>query len=301
MYGYKIKINTLPQMVWATETTVSDYYWENRNKPHMLEISYSTFESKTQIINGKKSIAHNNTLNCIVGDEPRSSFSESSLPITIASVAVKFDSIFATAQDFTKDDFENQDFILLPAVMENLSLENELEILTLLHKLIHFGIHPSENNKISSLSTFFKLLTKIDSLVRDTNKYKKIESYDYYIQKTDAIIKERCTKKLTLDDVAAELNISPVYLSTIYKKRTGISFTEKLLNTKMKKADELLINQNIPTARVAAILGFCNENYFRKKFKQFYGITVGEYRKIKSGMALLHKKPIPKNYKTQGK
>ena len=28
MYGYKLKINCIPEILWACETTVTDYYWE---------------------------------------------------------------------------------------------------------------------------------------------------------------------------------------------------------------------------------------------------------------------------------
>lgn len=99
------------------------------------------------------------------------------------------------------------------------------------------------------------------------------------------------SEKITLQSIASELNISPVYLSTIYKECTGINFSEQLLNVRMKHAEELLINRNIPTSRVVVHCGFCDESYFRKKFKQFFGMNIREYRQIKNGFTLYHEKP----------
>ena len=56
MLGYKLKINNIPECVWACETTVVDYMWKNRNKKNMLEISFSKFPSKTVLINDQKFI-----------------------------------------------------------------------------------------------------------------------------------------------------------------------------------------------------------------------------------------------------
>ena len=115
------------------------------------------------------------------------------------------------------------------------------------------------------------------------------------MKKIDFIIQSKYNEKITLSSVASELNISPVYLSTIYKEAVGINFSEQVLNIRMKHAEKLLIDQNIPTAKVAELCGFCDESHFRKKFKQFFGLNVKEYRQIKNGLTLYHDKPIRKS------
>ena len=299
MYGYKIKIDSLPKIIWATETRVLNYYFKNKNTDGTLEISYRTFDSLTQVINGKRQTIFNNSLNCIAGSEPRQSFGEPECAVNVISIAVKIENFTVISEPIEPKDFESTEYLLLPSSLNNISAQNEGELITLMHKIIRFNAYKTESNKMLLNSLYFELLYKIDALMREQNEYKAVKHYDYYINKANAIIEERCTEKLTLSDVAAELNISPVYLSAIYKKQTGISFKEQVLRAKMKKADTLLIDRNIPTTKVAAILGFCDENYFRKKFKEYFGMNVGEYRKIKSGLTLLHKKPILKNYQSE--
>ena len=66
----------------------------------------------------------------------------------------------------------------------------------------------------------------------------------------------------------------------------------------MKKATELLINSDIPTSKVAFLTGYSDESYFRKRFKNYFGMTVKEYRLIKKGLTLYHSKPERRSYKT---
>ena len=160
MYGYKIKINCLPKIVWACETTVKDYDWKNRNKKDMLEICFAKFERLTLILNNKTYHLKNSAGSCILGDENRKCFCESELPITIVSIAVNLCNFEYDYSDFTEADFKDDSFLLLPAFIENIPLVDELEIIKSLHKIIKYSSNYSENNKTATYSSFFYLLHK---------------------------------------------------------------------------------------------------------------------------------------------
>ena len=64
---------------------------------------------------------------------------------------------------------------------------------------------------------------------------------------------------------------------------------------RMKKAADLLGEKGMSTAEVAMKTGFQDEGYFRKKFNAYYGMSVREYKYIKSGLTLYHDKPERKN------
>ena len=80
----------------------------------------------------------------------------------------------------------------------------------------------------------------------------------------------------------------------MYKKTTGRTILEYLLMYRMRKAEALLENSNMPTAKIALAVGFEDENYFRKKFKQYFGMNIREYKSIKRGNTLYHDKPTLK-------
>ena len=291
MYGYKIKINYLPKLIWSCETTVDNYEWQNRNSKDMLEISFSKFDTANIMVNNNSYVLKNSALSCVMASEKRTAFCKPENPITIVSVAVKFSGLEYQSCKFIEADSTDKSVLLLPAFLEDLPLADELEIIKILHKIIRFSSNNSENENIAFISAFFNLLYKIDLMTRNKIGAKN-ESNNYYIKKIDYIIESKYNEKITLQSVASELNISPVYLSTIYKDISGINFSEQLLNVRMKHAEKLLIDQNLPTAKIAELCGFCDESYFRKKFKQFFGLNVREYRQIKNGITLYHDKPI---------
>lgn len=289
MYGYKIKINSLPKLLWACETTVNDYVWENRNRKDALEISFSKFNTKTVISEGKTYMLKNSALSCIVADEKIESFCEPGSPITIVSVAVSIINLEYTCCNITEADCEDASYLLIPLFIEQLPLADELDLIKSLHKIIKFSADCSESKNMAFYASFYELLYKVDLITRKS--YAKNKNTNYYIKKIDYLLECKYNQKLTLDSIASELNISPVYLSTLYKKLKGINISDQLLNIRMKHAEKLLLDQNIPTAKVASLCGFCDETYFRKKFKQYFGMNVREYRQIKNSLTLYHPKP----------
>lgn len=290
MYGYKVKINSLPKLMWACETTLNNYEWQNRNRRDMLEISFSKFVTKNITVNNNSYILKNSALSCIMANERREAFCEPESPITIVSIAVKLSDFIFEPCELTEADRNDKTKLLLPAYLEDLPLFDELDLIKTLHKIIKSASNNSENENIAFISEFFNLLYKIDLITRNKSDDKN-QNNNYYIKKIDYIIESKYSEKITLQSVASELNISPIYLSNMYKDCSGINFSEQLLNVRMKHAEKLLIDQNIPTSKVAELCGFCDESYFRKKFKQFFGMNVREYRQIKNGLTLYHEKP----------
>lgn len=290
MYGYKIKINCLPKMVWACETSLNNYEWQNRNNCDMLEISFAKFSTTNIKINNNCHKLKNNALSCVVSNEKREAFCEPEIPITIVSVAVKLDDFTFEPCELTEADCSDKTKLLIPAFFEDLPLSDELDVIKTLHIIIKLTSKNSENENVAFISAFFKLLYKVDLITRNKINSKN-EKNNYYIKKVDYIIRSKYNKKITLQSVASELNISPTYLSKIYKDGSGINFSKQLFNVRMKYAEKLLLDKNIPTSKVAELCGFCDESHFRKKFKCFFGMNVREYRQIKSGVTLYHAKP----------
>ena len=68
----------------------------------------------------------------------------------------------------------------------------------------------------------------------------------------------------------------------VFKKETGVSFSNYLLNVRLEKSKELLRKGNIRIYEIAYSVGFNNDQYFNRVFKDKYGITPLMYRKQKS-------------------
>jgi two-component system response regulator YesN len=88
-------------------------------------------------------------------------------------------------------------------------------------------------------------------------------------------------KKVTLEEVAEYINISPFYLSKIFKKHTGVNFIDYLTNLKIEKAKELLEYTDMPVINIAIELSFNEPNYFARVFRKTVGMTPSKYREAK--------------------
>ena len=87
-------------------------------------------------------------------------------------------------------------------------------------------------------------------------------------------------ENITLDDIACKLGYSKEHIIRIFKKEFGLSPHAFLMNEKVNKAREILLdgsNQNI--SQVAVKLGFYDQSHLNKFFKRSFGITPNEYKK----------------------
>jgi two-component system response regulator YesN len=84
---------------------------------------------------------------------------------------------------------------------------------------------------------------------------------------------------LCLEDAAAELQISPGYLSRLMKRETGFSFIEYLNRIRVKKAMLLMSDPSAKAFEVAERVGYRSQHYFSRAFKKVTGTSPTDHRK----------------------
>ena len=73
--------------------------------------------------------------------------------------------------------------------------------------------------------------------------------------------------------------VSPFYLSHVFSKYTGSTFTEYLTDIRMNHARVLLTQTDLSIRRVADRVGYPDGYYFTKVFKKRFAAPPGRYRK----------------------
>ena len=91
-----------------------------------------------------------------------------------------------------------------------------------------------------------------------------------YIQNNYAAIR--------ISDVARYIGIHRSYLTNIFKKKIGLSPQEYLLQCKMNKSCEMLLETQLPIQEIARRVGYENPLTYSKIFKNFYGLSPKQYR-----------------------
>lgn len=94
-------------------------------------------------------------------------------------------------------------------------------------------------------------------------------------------IKENINGQLSLNSVAEHFGISTSHLSRLFKEKSGMNFSEYLVNAKLETAANLLVaEKQLKISEITETLGYSNVSYFTKLFKETYGVTPTQYRKL---------------------
>jgi two-component system response regulator YesN len=107
----------------------------------------------------------------------------------------------------------------------------------------------------------------------------KKEEQDQIITFVVDYFEKNYAEDLSLDIVAEKLMISGGYLSTYFKEKTGINFSDYLNTLRMDKAKQFLRDPRLSVQNVAKKVGYYNMNSFTRMFKKTVGMTPGDYRK----------------------
>jgi two-component system, response regulator YesN len=106
------------------------------------------------------------------------------------------------------------------------------------------------------------------------------DQISYTIQRAKSLVYEFYNQGITLDEIAAKLNITPEYLGTQFHKELGINFSSYIKNFRIKKAKELLIGTHLKLYEIADKSGYGDPKYFSQVFKESTGFLPTEYRKM---------------------
>ncbi|WP_127510428.1 response regulator [Paenibacillus humicus] len=103
------------------------------------------------------------------------------------------------------------------------------------------------------------------------------------IGRLQAYIAGHLGENITREMLAEYCFLNPAYLSRLFKKETGLSITDYLLQERMRIAGEIIAHSSVPISEVARRMGYNNFSYFSKMFKKIYGVGPQQHRKLAIG------------------
>lgn len=89
---------------------------------------------------------------------------------------------------------------------------------------------------------------------------------------------------ISLQEVAGHVHLNGSYFSSLFKEQCQMNFSEYVARRKLQKAKELLLKTNLPIAEIASRTGYQTVKYFNKLFKEYDGMSPGQYRSKRNGM-----------------
>lgn len=107
------------------------------------------------------------------------------------------------------------------------------------------------------------------------------QKHDDLIREVDQIIEQSYEDaNLNADVIAERFTMSSAYLRRLYRKETGNSLNDVLMNVRLQKICDLLAGTDRPLSDIAEASGIRNANYLYTVFKKAYGMTPIEYRAL---------------------
>lgn len=102
----------------------------------------------------------------------------------------------------------------------------------------------------------------------------------YVVERIIDFFEEHYSEKISLDQIAENMYLSPFYISKIFKSEIGDTPIRHLINIRLEKAKALLESGSCSSIQeVAAMVGYDDAYHFSKLFKKHYGISPSQAKK----------------------
>ncbi|MBW7454401.1 helix-turn-helix transcriptional regulator, partial [Paenibacillus sepulcri] len=193
-----------------------------------------------------------------------------------------------------------QAFGLLPRLIEAIAVDDRTHeeyfmsfvrlLLQMLQAFKEAGVHPGRLN-MTEQSLFihlFQLRTvrevelwfrhEVMGPLLQHLEQRREEQYQSISSGIVHIIETGFDTDLTLEVCAKRMNYSPNYLSKVFRKETGVNFSDYLAEYRMRMAQQWLTETDMKIAEIAEKLKYNTPANFIRYFRKLEGITPGQYR-----------------------
>lgn len=142
-----------------------------------------------------------------------------------------------------------------------------------------FGDFEAMSDVFTTVEKSKKYLQQIFEIAIDLREQSAKQKYSRLLEDARNYMERHYDDEdISLNAVAASVNISPNHFSTIFSQEMGQTFIEYLTWVRMEKAKELLRSTSMKTAEVAFAVGYKDSHYFSYSFKKTQGCTPKEFR-----------------------
>lgn len=151
-----------------------------------------------------------------------------------------------------------------------------------LDQLKGFELKNVDFRKVANFTSLGEFQEKINGLAieicRQFAEFKEKSNKELRSGILDYVNQHFGDNNLGLELVAEEFSVSANYLSRFFKQETGCSFIQYVTMLRMDKARELLVGTNKQIKDIVVEIGYIDVANFVRKFKNYEGITPGQYR-----------------------
>lgn len=167
------------------------------------------------------------------------------------------------------------DWLQIPYVIQVDDME---QTESLFHAMLYDGYGQCYTVKSGVLRASEQLFSILDIFLEKTLQDREIFGNNRDLMKVILYMAEHMQEKLTVEDIAAIIYMSPAAFSRMFHKYVGMPPITFLNELRLDKAKKLLSETDISINQIAETVGFDDEFYFFKIFGRHVGVTPAVYR-----------------------
>ncbi len=130
--------------------------------------------------------------------------------------------------------------------------------------------------KPATISSVKELLIKLAGNGEEASRPEE-EEYSGMVKEMIAIMEESYGMRLGLDTFADKFRLTPEYISNLFAKETKMTFSNYLKKVRIEKAKELILSTDMKIYEVACSVGYSDQKYFSKVFKEYTGVSAKQF------------------------
>jgi len=143
---------------------------------------------------------------------------------------------------------------------------------------VYCGTRVFSSKQYEAMIKLLAIFAEHISVVSNQIMVRRQNSESPVIKRAKEFIMENQTEDLSLGQVAKAVNTSTFHFCKMFKKATGLNFTEYVSRVRVEKARNLLLNPNLRVSEIAYEVGFQSLTHFNRVFKKITGRSPSDYR-----------------------
>lgn len=105
-------------------------------------------------------------------------------------------------------------------------------------------------------------------------------AFDPLLDQVLSFIEDNFHRPISLVDIARRIDRSPTHLTTVLRKRTGLTAGDWIVRRRMSEARRLLVQTDLPLDQIVGRIGYGEPVSFARSFKRHHGMPPGEWRRL---------------------
>jgi len=147
-------------------------------------------------------------------------------------------------------------------------------------------VYIQELEDLSSIKDVEDFASKVFLDLAERVRKIKEQQFSKLITACQDYISKNLGENISLVTISTQLKVNSSYLSSQFKKDTGIALTDYIHMERISEAKRMLLFTQFSILDIYSSLGFCDQSHFTKAFKKATGLTPKQFRDTNSSSTI---------------